>query len=88
MRPYSTERQPHPRLHQKHDQEVKLGDPDPILCAGEISPGILHPDVESSVEERCEPIGVHPEDGHKKDPKDGAPLLCGQAERVGAVQLI
>jgi len=39
------------------------------LCAGEASPGILHP-----------------EEGHKNDPRDGTPLLLGQAERAGAVQ--
>jgi len=31
-------------------------------------------------------LGVGPEVGHKDDPRDGAPLLCGKAERVGVVQ--
>ena len=31
------------------DQQVKGGDPAPLLCAGEVSLGVLCPDVESSV---------------------------------------
>ena len=46
----------------------------------------LHPDVESSVQESHEPVGVHPEEGHKNDPRDGTPLQRRQAERAGAVQ--
>jgi len=40
-------------------------------------------DVESSVQERCGLIGVHPKEGHKKDPRDGTPLLQRQAESWG-----
>ena len=29
---------------------------------------------------------MHPQEGHKSDPRDGTPLLQGQAERAGAVQ--
>jgi len=47
------------------------------------SPGVLHPDVESSVQERHRPVGVCPEKGHKNDPRDGTPLLRGQAESWG-----
>ena len=57
-----------------------------LLYAGETSPGLLHPDVESSVQERHRPVGAHPEEGRKNDPRDGIPLLRGQAERAGAVQ--
>jgi len=43
-----TENQLYPGLYQKkHGQQV--GD-DPLLCTGETSPGVLHPDVESSVQ--------------------------------------
>ena len=52
----------------------------------EASPGALHPDVESSVQERHRPVRAHPEKGHKNDPRDGMPPLQGQAERAGAVQ--
>jgi len=40
------------------------GDPAPLLRAGETSPGIVHPDVESPVQERHGPVGEHPEKGH------------------------
>jgi len=36
---------------------------------------ILHPDVESSVQERHGPAGVRPEEGHKNDPMGGTLLL-------------
>ena len=29
---------------------------------------------------------MHPEEGHKNDPRDGTPLLQKQTERAGAVQ--
>ena len=32
------------------------------------------------------PVEVHPEGGHKNNPRDGTPLLQGQAGRAGAVQ--
>ena len=37
--------------------------------------GVLHPDVESSVQERNGPAGAHPEEGHRNDPRNGTPLL-------------
>ena len=57
-------------------------------CAGEATPGVLHPDVETSVQERCGLDGVCPEEGHKNGRRDGTPFLQGQAERAGAVQSV
>ena len=42
--------------------------------------------MKSSEQERHGPVGAHPEDGHKNDPRDGTTPLRGQAERAGAVQ--
>ena len=84
---HSTESQPYPGLHQKkHGQQVEGSYLAPLLCAGETQLGVLHPDVESSGQERCGSVGVHPEKGHKNDPRDGITPLQGQAERDGAVQ--
>ena len=44
--------------------------------------GVLHPDVESSVQERHKPVGVCPEKGYRDDPRDGTPLLQGRDERA------
>jgi len=73
--PRSTESQPYPGLHQKKcGQQVEGGDPAPLLCTDETSPGVLHPDVESSVQERCVAVGAYPEEGHR-NPNSGTPLL-------------
>jgi len=67
----STESQAYPRLHQKKcDQQVEGGDPAPLLCAGETSPEVLHPDVESSVQESHTPVGTCLEEIHKNGPRD------------------
>ena len=42
--------------------------------------------MESSIQERHGPVGLHPEEGHRNAPMDGTPLLQGQAERAGSVQ--
>ena len=55
----------------------------PLLSTAEASPGMLH--VESSVQERCGPVGAHSEEGHKNDPRDGT-LPCEDRLRAGAVQ--
>ena len=83
----SPENQLYPGLHQKqHGQEGKGGDPSPLLCAGETSCGVLHPDVESSAQERHGPVGVHPEEGHRNDARHETYSLLGHAGRAGAVQ--
>ena len=47
----------------------------PLLCADEASPGVVCPDMESSVQEMHESVGVHPEEGHRNDMRDGTPSL-------------
>jgi len=87
MCPHSPESQQYPELHQKkHGQQVKGGDPALLACPDGASPGVLRTGVESSVQERHRPVGVHPKEGHKNYQNDGTPLLQGQAERAGAVQ--
>jgi len=84
MCPDSPENQPCPGLHQeKCGQQVEEGDPAPLGCAGETSPGVLHPDVEFSVQESHGSVGVCPDEGHKNDPWDGSPSPQGQAESWG-----
>ena len=39
-----------------------------------------------STQERHGSVGACLEEDHKNDPRDGTPLLQGQAERAGAVQ--
>ena len=56
-------------------QQAEGDDPAHLLCTGETSPGVLHPDVESSLQERCGPVRVCPEKGHKNDSRDGTPHL-------------
>ena len=58
--------------------------PSALRC--ESSPGVLHLDLESSVQERHGSIGACPEEGHRNDARGGTPPLQGQAERAGAVQ--
>ena len=63
-----------PGCIKKSGQQVEGGDPAPLLCTGEASPGGLCPDVQSSLQERHGSIRVHLEEGHKNDPRDGTPL--------------
>ena len=60
MCPHSLECQACSGLHQKNcGQGVEGGDPASLVCAGEASP--LCPDMESSLQEKREPAGVHPD---------------------------
>ena len=81
MCPHRPKSQPYPALHEKKpSQQIERGDPAPLLCTDEASPGVLCPDVDSSVKERHGPDGVHPEEDNKNDPRDETPSLQGQAE--------
>ena len=72
-------------LFSMENKKEALHSEPPLLCTGEISL-VLCPDVESSVQKRHGPVGVHPKEGHRNDPRDGTPLLQEQAERDGTVQ--
>ena len=63
------------KLGNLHGQQVRGGDPVPVLWACEASPGEQHPNVVSSVQERHGPVGAHPEEGHKNDLWNRTPLL-------------
>jgi len=53
-------------LHEKqHGQRVKGGVSAPLLHSGETPPGVLHPALESSAQERHGPVGVGPEEATK-----------------------
>jgi len=46
-----------------------------LLFSGETSPGVLHPALEPSAQERHGLVGAGPEEGHKNDESEGSPLL-------------
>jgi len=84
---HSPEGQLYPGLHQeKRGQQGEGGDSAPLLHSGDTSSGVLCPDLEPPVPEGYGAVGVAPEEGHKDDPRAGAPLLGEKARRVGAVQ--
>jgi len=68
--------QPYPGLHQKQcGQQVEGRDSAPLLRSGESPPGVLHPALEPSAQDRHGPVGVVPEEGDKNDLRAGASLL-------------
>ena len=72
MGPVSPESQLYFGLYpKKHGQPGVAVDPGCLLCTGVTSPGVLHPKVKSSVQERHGPVGTCPEEGHKNDPREG-----------------
>ena len=86
--PSQPRNQPYPGLHpKKHGQQVEGVYPAPLLCAGETSPGILHPDVESSVQERCGPLGTRPEENPKNNQRDGKPPCEHRLRELGLFRL-
>ena len=74
----------------------QLADPRACLAAAgaQIAPcavagannGVLRSALEPSAQEGRGTVGAGPKEGYKNDPRAGAPLLGGQAERVGLVQ--
>jgi len=71
-----SESQPHAGMHQKqHGHQVEGRDSAPLLRCGETPPGVLHPALEPSAQERHGPGGVSPEERHKDDLRAGTPLL-------------
>ena len=84
----SPESQPYPELHQKKQgQQGEEGDSASLLCSGETSPGVLYPDVESSVQERHGPAGACSEEGHKSNPSNGTAPCKDRLRELGLFSL-
>jgi len=84
---HSPEGQPYLGLHQeKCGQQFEEEDSAPLLCSGETPPGVLCPALKTPAQEARGAVGLGAEEGHKDDPRAGAPLLGGKAETVGALQ--
>jgi len=72
----SPEGQLYPGLHQENcGQQIEGGDSAPLLRSGETPPGVLHPALEPSAQERHGAVGAGPEEGHEDDLRAGTPLL-------------
>jgi len=68
--------QPYPELHQENrGQRFEGSDSAPLLCSGETPPGVLCPALEPPAQEGHGAVGAGAEEGHKDDPRPGAPLL-------------
>jgi len=66
MYAHSPEGQPYPGLHHtQHGQQIERGDSALLLCSGETSPGVLHPALKLSAQDRHGPVGAGPEDTTK-----------------------
>lgn len=73
-------------MHQKqHDQQGKRAVSPTLFCFGESPPGVLHPSLGSSAQEKHEPVIAGPEESCENDHKDGTPLQLRRTEGVGAV---
>ena len=56
-------------------QQVKGGDYPLLLHSHETLPGVLHPAMESPVQERHEPVEAGPEESYENGQRAGTPLL-------------
>jgi len=73
---HSPEGQPCPGLYQKqHGQQVEESDSATLLHYAETPPGVLHPALDPSAQERYGLAGAGPHEGHKDDLRAETPLL-------------
>jgi len=81
----SPEGQTHPGLHPKQGgQQVERGDSVPLLRSGQTPPGVLHPALEPSAQEKHGAVGASPEEATEMI--RGLEHLCCE-ERLGELGL-